>query len=39
MDLLIYGPAIFAGIVGSRYLSRLVSQSASTTTLQVAAGE
>jgi|SRR5437867_6074625 len=25
MDLLIYGPAIFAGIVGSRYLSRLAN--------------
>src|SRR6058998_3145583 len=39
MDLLIYGPAIVAGIVGSRYLIRLVSQSASRTRLQVAAGE
>ena len=25
MDLLIYGPAIFAGIIGSRYLSRLAN--------------
>ena len=25
MDLLIYGPAVFAGIVGSRYLSRLAN--------------
>ena len=25
MDLLIYGPAIFAGIIGSRYLNRLAN--------------
>ena len=25
MDLLIYGPPIFAGIIGSRYLSRLAN--------------
>jgi hypothetical protein len=25
MDLLIYGPAIFAGIIGSRYLPRLAN--------------
>src|SRR5262249_55378705 len=25
MDLLIYGPAIFAGIIGSRYVSRLAN--------------
>src|SRR5438132_9783786 len=25
MDLLMYGPAIFAGIIGSRYLSRLAN--------------
>ena len=25
MDLLIYGPPIFAGIIGSRYLNRLAN--------------